>query len=217
MLLDLQRAWQEASHPKPERLPFLLVQRTSHRTQMLGKLMKLVSDRCWARSHVPMSGFNVCSSIPGIPFIHMYRGLDLAGWDAVGNSAFLKGHTFSLMNLFTGWSHILFHQLYQGLGHIRGRVRVPSCFAVTIWNLVKQTFNLFQPVINIHFLLKNSGENMGKIFLVMYSFNVHLFIKFCSHTLLETPERQRLCFLCYKCFVFIISFNSHNPMKPLVL
>ena len=112
---------------------------------MLGKLMKLVSDRCWARTHIPMSGFNACSSIPGIPFLHMYRGLDLAGWDAVGNSAFLKGYTFPLMNLFTGWSHILFHILYQGLGHIRGRVRVPSRIVIAIWNPVKQIFNLFQP------------------------------------------------------------------------
>ena len=144
MLLDLQRAWQEASHPKQQQLPFLLVQRTSHRTQMLGKLMKLVSDRYWARTHIPISGFNACSSIPGIPFLHMYRGLDLAGWDAVGNSAFLKGHAFPLMNLFTGWSHNLFYQLYQGLGHIRGRVRVPSHIVITIWNTVKQIFNLFQ-------------------------------------------------------------------------
>ena len=46
---------------------------------MLGKVIKPVSDRCWARTHIPMSEFNAHSSKLDIPFLHMYRGLDLVG------------------------------------------------------------------------------------------------------------------------------------------
>lgn len=42
--------------------------------------MKLVSDRYWARnSHSHILGLMLVLPIPGIPFLHIYRGLDLAG------------------------------------------------------------------------------------------------------------------------------------------
>lgn len=70
---------------------FLFVQRTNHGTKMVGEFIKakeLISNTGWARSHVPRFDFNACYSIPGIPFLHMSRGLGLVGCNSAGNSAF---------------------------------------------------------------------------------------------------------------------------------
>lgn len=45
---------------------------------------------------------------------------------------------------------------------------------------------------------------MRKIFHFMYSFNVHLFIKCRSHTLLETP-RDRGCAFCVMHAFYLLS------------
>lgn len=114
---------------------FLFVQRTNHRTEIVSELIKvkeLVSNTGWARIHVPRFEFNARYSIPGIPFLHMYRGLDLVWCNSAGNSAFQMGHTVPSWHLFTRCSHILFHKLYRGLGDIKRLDRAPSLNGITI-------------------------------------------------------------------------------------
>lgn len=101
---------------------------------MVGKFIKVkgfVSDVGWAKTHVPRSEFNAHSSIPSIPFLHMYKGLGLVGYNSACNSVFQTGHTAPPQNLFTGHSHILLHKLYQGLGDIKGLDRAPSLSGIS--------------------------------------------------------------------------------------